>query len=325
MLGFAVAPAKLFIYPCRSLHLHRRRCRRFRLNPTASATTKPARQFILGLNVYSHDTSVAVLDAQSGAILFALSKERLTRRKHDGGDAGQLIHHALSALSLSQAVSLDQITQSITDVVANNHHFRIGPYEARLPLQIALRYAPASAFSPWNLLASPSAPAPQLAPHAKKYELSHHLAHAFSAVHSAPFDSGLVLVMDGMGDALHDWQAAHAEGDSTHYSEESIPDSICADAPGFRQFPPDLYTRPGASFREAETAYVFRRDPSSRAVRFLRVFKRWTPENAPSELPNHSFEEMDSVGAMYSRISAILFRDWNACGKVHLWLFVFCL
>lgn len=201
-------------------------------------------------------------------------------------------------------------------VVANNHHFRIAPHEARLPLQVALRYAPPSALSPWNLLGSPHAPEPRLAPFAEKVELSHHLAHAFSAIHSAPFDHGLVVVMDGMGDALHDWLRAKAEPDPLYFTEISVGDSVCSDHPDFVQFPKDLFTRPGVSFREAETAYTFRRDRQTGAIRLKRMFKRWTPETAPSELPNHSFEEMESVGAVYSRLSALLFRDWNACGKV---------
>jgi predicted NodU family carbamoyl transferase len=35
-----------------------------------------------------------------------------------------------------------------------------------------------------------------------KLELSHHLAHAWAAAGTAPFDEGLVLVMDGMYKAM---------------------------------------------------------------------------------------------------------------------------
>lgn len=287
---------------------------------TASRSNAPPPPLILGLNVYTHDTSIAVLHARTGVVLFALSKERLTRRKHDAGDAAKLTEHALSALSANLAHPVPALTAAITHVVANNHHFRIGPYEKRLPLQVALRYADPATLSPWNLIGSPAAPHPRLAPDAVKAEVSHHLAHAFSAVHHAPFHTGLVVVMDGMGDALHDWQRAVAEDDTTHHSEESVSDDVCQDDHKFRQFPQDLYSRKGTSFREAETAYTFRRDARTGVVRLKRVYKRWTPENAPSELPNHSFEEMESVGAVYSRLSGILFRDWNSCGKVCLFL-----
>jgi len=46
------------------------------------------------------------------------------------------------------------------------------------------------------------------------------------------------------------------------------------------------------------------------------VFKRFTAENTPPTLYNHGFENMDSVGALYSRASSHIFGDWNACGKV---------
>lgn len=50
---------------------------------------------------------------------------------------------------------------------------------------------PASYESPQNLI-------PDADAHA---ELSHHLAHAWSAAELSPFDRGLIVVMDGMGEA----------------------------------------------------------------------------------------------------------------------------
>jgi carbamoyltransferase len=38
--------------------------------------------------------------------------------------------------------------------------------------------------------------------------------------------------------------------------------------------------------------------------------------DSPPELYNHGFESMESLGAVYSRISSHVFGDWNACGKV---------
>jgi len=40
------------------------------------------------------------------------------------------------------------------------------------------------------------------------------------------------------------------------------------------------------------------------------------PFLSPPELYNHGFENMESLGAVYSRISSHVFGDWNACGKV---------
>lgn len=43
------------------------------------------RPLVLGLNKYSHDSAVCVVDANTGEVIFAGEKERLTRKKHDAG------------------------------------------------------------------------------------------------------------------------------------------------------------------------------------------------------------------------------------------------
>lgn len=263
-----------------------------------------ARPFVIGLNQYSHDAGVAMVDHYNGQILYALSKERLTRHKHDGGDVGVVVEDGLQWLATTWNTTVeDLISTYLTSIVANNHHFRIRPFEARLPYQVSLNYLPSSYLSSFNLL------------HAQhKYELSHHLAHAFSAIASTPFNSGLAVVMDGMGDSLDEW--LRYESDPFYFTEISSHSAhrVCVDHPTFRQFPSDVLHRPGMSYREAETVYLF--EKHTNRIQLSRLFKRWTQENAPSELQNHSFEEMDSVGAMYSRVSSIIFKDWNNCGKV---------
>eukprot|EP01035_Chromulina_nebulosa_P027308 gene27308-35887_t len=69
---------------------------------------------------------------------------------------------------------------------------------------------------------------------------------------------------------------------------------------------------PGSGYREAESAYVFDRN----SCVLKPVFKRWSRERSPPELYNHGFENMESIGAVYSRISSQILGDWNACGKV---------
>ena len=46
------------------------------------------------------------------------------------------------------------------------------------------------------------------------------------------------------------------------------------------------------------------------------MFKRFQQEKTPPTLYNHGFENMDSLGALYSRASSHILGDWNACGKV---------
>lgn len=169
----------------------------------------------------------------------------------------------------------------VKHVVHNNHHHRVNPFERRIPLNKGLKYIPDDYDDPYNLF-----------PSATHYELSHHLAHAWSVISTAPFKRGLVIVMDGMGetykamiediigvesfsgDYMHDLKILKALGDKVPFIGQP------------------LTLSPGSTYREAETAYVFDVDTAS-----LRpVFKRWSRERSPSELYNHGFENMESIG-----------------------------
>ena len=227
---------------------------------------------IFGLNKYSHDASCCVVDSETGNILFSQAKERVTGRKHDGGSIGSLVRFALN--------SIGGRLQDVSHVVSNNHHFRVLPYEHRIPFYKALMYAPGDYDDSYNLLS-----------HAKHYELSHHLAHAWSVVPAAPFDKGLVLVMDGMGESygamVRDMAGVEEHG-GDYMHDLKLLKAYGTDA--FIGQPLSLL--PGFGYREAETAYVFDRQHS-----VLRpVFKRWTRERSPPELYNHGFENMESLG-----------------------------
>ena len=49
---------------------------------------------------------------------------------------------------------------------------------------------------------------------------------------------------------------------------------------------------PSTDYREAETVYSFR------GTELKRVYKRWQEHRSPSELYNHGFENMESLGAV---------------------------
>ena len=80
--------------------------------------------------------------------------------------------------------------------------------------------------------------------------------------------------------------------------------------PAYRQTPSVLRVKGCLGYREAESAYTFD------GPRMRRVCKRWVPHRSPPELYNHGFENLESLGALYSRVSSHVFGDWNACGKV---------
>ena len=232
---------------------------------------------IVGVNKYSHDAACCIVDSRSGNILFTQAKERISSRKHDGGSVGSIVRYGLESIG---AKLIDVAT-----VVSNNHHFRVEPFEQRLSFNKALNYIAQENDNEYTLF-----------PGAERLELSHHLAHAWSVVGTAPFDRGVALVMDGMGES----RKAMVE-DMMGFEEKSgdyMHDLKLLRSLGLQES--DLYNHvalsPASTYREAETAYTFDR---SKGI-ITPVFKRWARERSPSELYNHGFENMESIGNSYS-------------------------
>ena len=276
--------------------------------PTGGPKVSPLKvpsgtKLVIGLNKYSHDTSLCAANAKTGEVLFAMSKERLTRKKHDAGNVATLVETCLDQLDLR----LD----SIQTVIMNNHHHRIMPLEAnrrQMEFEAGLNInggAESGYDEDENVL-------PRVR---DKQELSHHLAHAYSAAAQSPFDEGMIVVMDGMGETYRTMLRALETDDPTYVSDFSLIGDKHQEE--LEVIPSDLFTQSRISYfdwREAESVYVFTKDAGSLDIR--PIFKRFTPENSPPSLYNHGFENMDSIGAIYSRASTDIFGDWNACGKV---------
>ena len=239
-------------------------------------------RYILGFNKYSQSTSCALLDTD-GNVHFALSLERLTRKKFAGGDVAELTRMALQQAGIALS--------DVALVVENCHLFRIDAFERRLRFAVGQHHFPSTYLDPMNLGADCPAP---------KMEISHHMAHAFGARLACPFDKGVIVVMDGMGSLRSD-----VETDATDVYR---PETLLPTAAGFRECPADA--TPATEWREAESVFLFE------GAAMQRLFKRWSPLRSPSLLYNYGFENMESLGAVYSRVSSHIFKDWNACGKV---------
>lgn len=257
----------------------------------------PDTELVIGLNKYSHDTSICAADATSGKVLFALSKERLTRKKHDSGNVALLVETCLDQLELD----LDNVVK----VVVNNHHHRVLPMEKDVEhleweTGMGINGGVETGYTDEeNLLFE-----------AQQIELSHHLAHAYSAACQSPFESGLVMVMDGMGETYRTMKCGIENQDDSYVCDLQFEGQ-------YECIPSDIEERSKTSmydWREAESAYEFTK--TSNGISVKPIFKRFTQENTPPVLYNHGFENMDSVGALYSRASSHIFGDWNACGKV---------
>jgi carbamoyltransferase len=280
--------------------------------PSSSSVVTRHTPLVVGINKYTHDTSICIANQETGRVEWALSKERLSRRKHDAGPVADLIQAFYEQVveNTDERFHDDGVFLNITRIVVNNHHHRVAPLE-RNPQHMAweaglgINGGAQAGYTSWaNILDTAE----------QQHELSHHLAHAYATAAQAPFDHGLVVVMDGMGETYRTMRAA--QNDVTYTSDfdfASSWDSVPADLA-------DLAAESVFDWREAESVYLFSKEAASDddPARFhLRpVWKRFTPERTPPTLFNHGFENMDSVGAVYSRASSHIFGDWNACGKV---------
>lgn len=125
--------------------------------------------YVLGTGL-SHDGSACLL--KDGKICLAIEKERITRKKHDGGNDSAAIQYLLDA----EGIKLSDIQL----VVQNTYCGML-----------------ASCDRWWegDRLLDGEVPV---------VTISHHLAHAYGAFGMSPFDEAAVLVIDGCGNSFDD-------------------------------------------------------------------------------------------------------------------------
>lgn len=110
---------------------------------------------------------------RDGEICVAIEKERITRVKHDGYNDNQAIEYCLGAEGITLG-DVDLIVQN-----ANFNNFDRGNFYFRGTLR-------------------------NIPPDARVVTVSHHLAHAYSVIGTAPFEDMAVLVIDGCGSSFDD-------------------------------------------------------------------------------------------------------------------------
>jgi carbamoyltransferase len=238
-----------------------------RAMPTTATATPPRRTstntYVLGINAYDHDVSACLL--RNGEIAYAISKERLTREKHDTGFFQEVIDYCLSA----EGITLEDV-----DLIVRNCY--VLPLE---DLETRLLYEDIPEFMDAQERAQ-ALKSPLFRTNAKKVlTVSHHLAHAYSAFAACPFDEGVVMVVDGVGNYASD---IHEEG----------------------QFTGNV--NPLA--RESESYYRFK------GADLTPLRKVWL--DPVRGFLSDEFYFMPGLGALYSRVSSYIFGDWNKCGEV---------
>jgi carbamoyltransferase len=218
--------------------------------------------YVLGINAYDHDVSACLL--RDGEIAFAITKERITREKHDTGFHQEVVDYCLKA----EGIRFDDVDL----VVRNCYVLPVDELEMRMVSQDV-----PEVLSDGERLQAEKDPL-FLSKSDKVVTISHHLAHAYSAFAASPFNDGVVMVVDGVGNYRADVR---------------------------ENFPMDD-VNPLA--RESESYYKF----EGSKIETLR--KVWL-EPVRGFLSDE-FYYMPGLGALYSRVSSYIFADWNKCGEV---------
>ena len=158
--------------------------------------------YILGISSFYHDSAACLL--KDGEIIAAAQEERFTRKKHDTGFPHQAIQYCLKEAKIT--------AEFIDNVVFYEKPF----VKFERLLETYLAFAPkgfssfAKAMPVWikDKLFQKSALVKELKSTLGK-EINwrerllfseHHLSHAASAFYPSPFDSAVVLTLDGVGE-----------------------------------------------------------------------------------------------------------------------------
>jgi carbamoyltransferase len=209
--------------------------------------------YVLGTGL-SHDGSACLL--KDGRIRVAIEKERLTRRKHDGGNDTEAIGYCLEAAGITYQ-DLSLVVQN-----ANFGMFKHGNDWLQGPRML-----------------NESVPV---------VTISHHLAHAYSAIGTSPFDEASIMIIDGCGSSFDD----------------------CTDLKGAL-----LPENPGADLQhlyfEKDSYYLFK---DNKVTTLHKDFSSWG-----TNLKNYSMHPnttMHSIGGLYLAASMYVFSGFEDPGKL---------
>ncbi len=210
--------------------------------------------YVLGTGL-SHDGSSCLL--KDGKILVAIEKERITRIKHDGGNDSLTVQYCLDAAG----ISIDDLSLVVQCANFEKEEILKHRYKGN-------RVFPADCAIPF-------------------VTISHHLAHAYSATGTSPFDECVVMVIDGCGSFFH--QCDDLE-------EAFIPSYVNSE--------PGLYG-------EKDSYYFFdgkKIKPLYKDFSIINYLQK--PGQVYLPTSNHS------IGGLYSMASNYCFGDFDDAGKL---------
>jgi carbamoyltransferase len=210
--------------------------------------------YVLGTGL-SHNGSAVLL--KDGIIRVAIEKERITRIKHDGGNDSDAIQYCLDA----EGITLDDIT-----VVVQCENFT-------LPKR--------GSFNGKRVFSDSNQP--------KIIDISHHLAHAYSAVGTSPFSDCNVMVIDGCGSPLQQFIELHPEQKGKIDGSISQISEMQCEKDSFYYF-------------DGQTLVPLIKDFSSMSEHSSEKFQLPTTQH--------------SIGGFYASISKYVFGDMDDVGKL---------
>lgn len=206
--------------------------------------------YILGTGL-SHDCSTCLL--KDGKIIVAIEKERLTRIKHDGGNDFATVQYCLDAAG---------ITLNDLSLVVQSANFE---KDIKPESYSGMRYFPAGLDIPF-------------------ITISHHLAHAYSAIGTSPFNESNVLIIDGCG--------------SPYDQCDDITGAVCH------------VPKTNLLIAEKDSFYRYSSDEMTPLIKDFSEFN--LPETGKISLPT----TQHSIGGLYSIFSNYVFGNMDDAGKL---------
>ncbi len=156
---------------------------------------------VLGISAFYHDSAAALI--RDGEIIAAAQEERFTRKKHDPDFPARAIAYCLKeakidASAIDRVVFYEKPFLKFERLVETYLAFApngFASFRKSMPLWIGEKL-----FQRDLLLRELKAIDPALGDKAKLRFCEHHFSHAASAYYPSPFQSALVLTMDGVGE-----------------------------------------------------------------------------------------------------------------------------
>ncbi|VFU08039.1 carbamoyltransferase family protein [Methylocella tundrae] len=175
---------------------------------------------VLGISAFYHDSAAALI--RDGEIIAAAQEERFTRKKHDPDFPANAIAYCLrqgkvDAAGIDRVVFYEKPFLKFERLIETYLAFApkgFASFRKSMPLWIGEKL-----FQRDLLLRELKEIDPALGDKAKLRFSEHHFSHAASAYYPSPFQSALVLTMDGVGE----WattSAAIGEGSSLKITKE---------------------------------------------------------------------------------------------------------